>query len=102
MVCISTDFVLKMDCQNDVAYENKNDASAAALKKSVQIELFNKKQCSYKPYECSQLSLIGFKYCSKHILNDKNAPYKQCSYAFPNNGKKCHLPALRNDKKEIG
>lgn len=91
-----------MDCQVSNANEKNADASTAALKKSVQLELYNKKQCSYKPYECSQLSLNGYKYCARHILNDKNAPFKQCSYAFPTNGKKCHMPALRNDKKEIG
>ncbi|KAL3286902.1 hypothetical protein HHI36_001388 [Cryptolaemus montrouzieri] len=78
------------------------DPSTAALKKAVQVELQNKKQCSYQPYECSQLSLDGYKYCSRHILNDKNAPFKQCNYTYPNNGKKCHLPALRGDKKDIG
>ncbi|XP_044746265.1 KAT8 regulatory NSL complex subunit 2 [Coccinella septempunctata] len=88
-----------MDNQNNTC----SDALTAALKKSVQLELYNKKQCSYKPYECSQLSLNGYNYCSRHILNDKNAPFKQCTYTFPNNnGKKCHMPALRNDKKEIG
>ncbi|KAK9873980.1 hypothetical protein WA026_002331 [Henosepilachna vigintioctopunctata] len=77
------------------------DMSTAALKKALQIELHNKKPCSYQPYECSQLSLDGFNFCAKHILNEKNAPFKQCHYTYPNNGKKCHLPAVKGDLTEI-
>ncbi|KAJ8960136.1 hypothetical protein NQ318_003855 [Aromia moschata] len=77
-------------------------AAAAALRAELEIELQNKKQCSYKPYECTQLTLDGHKYCLKHILQDKNSPFKQCSFVYTSNGKRCQLPAPRGDKKDYG
>lgn len=74
--------------------------AVAALRAEVQIELQNKKQCAYQPYECSQLTLDGYNYCSRHILEDKNAPFRQCSFVYTSNGKRCHLPAPKGDKKE--
>lgn len=75
-------------------------AAVAALRAELQIELQNKKQCSYRPYECTQLSLDGYNYCARHILEEKGAPYRQCSYMYTSSGKKCHLPAPRGDKRE--
>lgn len=72
---------------------------AEFLKAQLKIELQNIKQCTYKVYECTQLTLDGYNYCLRHILNDKNAPYKQCSYVYNTNGKRCFLPAPK-DKKE--
>ncbi|RZC42961.1 KAT8 regulatory NSL complex subunit 2 [Asbolus verrucosus] len=74
----------------------------AALKAELEIELKNKKQCAYKPYECTQLTLDGFHYCLKHILQDKTAPYKQCSYIYASNGKRCQLAAPKIEKKDFG
>lgn len=75
-------------------------AAVAALRAELQIELQNKKQCSYRPYECTQLSLDGYNYCARHILEEKRAPFRQCSYVYTSSGKKCHLPAPRGDKRE--
>ncbi|XP_022911864.1 KAT8 regulatory NSL complex subunit 2 isoform X2 [Onthophagus taurus] len=74
----------------------------AALRMQLQIELQNKKQCTYKPFECTQLTLDGYNYCLRHILEDKNAPFKQCSYVYTANGKRCYMPALKSDKKDFG
>ncbi|KAJ8927027.1 hypothetical protein NQ314_020590 [Rhamnusium bicolor] len=76
--------------------------TAAALRAELEIELQNKKQCSCQPYECTQLTLDGYKFCLKHILQDKNSPFKQCSFVYTNNGKRCQLPAPRGDKKDYG
>lgn len=73
---------------------------AAALRAELQIELQNKKQCAYQPYECTQLTLDGFNYCPRHILEDKNAPFRQCSFVYTINGKRCYMPAPKADKKE--
>ncbi|KAG5891997.1 hypothetical protein JTB14_007745 [Gonioctena quinquepunctata] len=81
--------------------KNELDA-AAALRAELEVELKNKKQCTYQSYECTQLSLDGYDFCSKHILQDKNAPFKQCSYIYNTNGKRCHLPAPRGDRKDYG
>ncbi|KAF2893691.1 hypothetical protein ILUMI_12480, partial [Ignelater luminosus] len=74
----------------------------AALKAKLEMELKNIKQCAYKSYECTQLTLDGYNYCLRHVLQDKNAPYKQCAYMYSSNGKRCHFPALKDKKDSIG
>ena len=83
-------------------YATAGNKDVAALKAELEIELKNKKQCTYKPYECTQLTLDGFNYCLKHILQDKAAPYKQCSYIYASNGKRCQLAAPKIEKKDCG
>ncbi|XP_060530522.1 KAT8 regulatory NSL complex subunit 2 isoform X2 [Cylas formicarius] len=76
--------------------------AVAVLRAEIIMELQNKQKCSYGSYECTQLSIEGYKYCLKHILSDKNAPFKQCTYIYQSSGKRCHLPAPKGDKKEYG
>ncbi|XP_020286142.1 KAT8 regulatory NSL complex subunit 2 isoform X2 [Pseudomyrmex gracilis] len=57
--------------------------------------------CLYTSYECTQPCLEGYMYCSKHILEDTNAPYKQCAFVYNTNGKKCQNPALKLDRRDI-
>ncbi|CAH0550081.1 unnamed protein product [Brassicogethes aeneus] len=76
--------------------------AAAVLRAELEIELKNKKKCAYQPYECTQLTIDHYKYCLKHILQDKNAPYKQCSYVYSSSGKRCNLAAPKGDKKDYG
>ncbi|CAG9863610.1 unnamed protein product [Phyllotreta striolata] len=87
---------------NYKASRSQSEMEEAVLRAELENELKNKKQCTYVPFECTQLSLDGYKYCSKHILQDKNAPYKQCSFIYSSNGKRCNLPAPRSDKKDYG
>ncbi|KAA0707099.1 NSL complex subunit 2 [Triplophysa tibetana] len=56
--------------------------------------------CSYTQRPCSHPRLEGFEFCIKHILEDKNAPYKQCSYVSNKNGKRCPNAAPKPDKKD--
>ncbi|XP_048523753.1 KAT8 regulatory NSL complex subunit 2 isoform X2 [Dendroctonus ponderosae] len=74
----------------------------AFLRAQVEVELHNKRHCAYESYQCSHLTIDGYKYCVKHILNDKNAPYKQCNFIYQNNSKRCHLPAPKSDRKDYG
>lgn len=85
-----------------VEEKSKTQDAAAALRAELEIELKNKKQCAYQSYECTQLTVDGYKYCLKHILQDKNAPFKQCNYIYSFNGKRCHLPAPKSEKKDFG
>ncbi|KOX67798.1 KAT8 regulatory NSL complex subunit 2 [Melipona quadrifasciata] len=57
--------------------------------------------CLYSSYECSQPCLEGFNYCAKHILEDPNAPYKQCGFVYNINGRKCQNPAPILDRRDI-
>ncbi|GAB6031975.1 KAT8 regulatory NSL complex subunit 2 [Chamberlinius hualienensis] len=45
--------------------------------------------CSYPHRVCTRNRLDGYEYCCKHILEDKTAPYRQCNYVYPKNGRKC-------------
>lgn len=74
--------------------------AAAALRAQLHQELESKKICAYQPHECSQLTLEGYDYCLRHIMEDKSAPYRQCSFVYNNNGKRCHLPAPKGEKKD--
>ncbi|KAK9679791.1 putative DNA-binding domain [Popillia japonica] len=94
--------VLKSVKLNAASPNSLAAAKVAALRMQLQIELQNKRQCAYKPYECTQLTLDGYNYCLRHILEDKNAPFKQCSYVYTTNGKRCYMPAPKSDKKEFG
>ncbi|XP_076023180.1 KAT8 regulatory NSL complex subunit 2 [Genypterus blacodes] len=56
--------------------------------------------CSFTQRPCSQPRLDGFEFCIKHILEDKNAPYKQCSYVSTKNGKRCPNAAPKVERKD--
>ncbi|XP_012676236.1 KAT8 regulatory NSL complex subunit 2 [Clupea harengus] len=56
--------------------------------------------CSYSHRPCSQPRLDGLEFCIKHVLEDKSAPYKQCSYVSNKNGKRCPNAAPKPEKKE--
>uniref|UniRef100_A0A8D2P4X9 KAT8 regulatory NSL complex subunit 2 n=8 Tax=Passeriformes TaxID=9126 RepID=A0A8D2P4X9_ZOSLA len=48
--------------------------------------------CAFAPRPCSQPRLEGQEFCIKHILEDRNAPFKQCSYVSTKNGKRLAFP----------
>jgi len=50
--------------------------------------------CSYRRRTCMRNKLEGYDYCIRHILEDRNAPYKQCSYVSSRTGHKCPEAAL--------
>ncbi|KAM9321488.1 KAT8 regulatory NSL complex subunit 2 [Gastrophryne carolinensis] len=56
--------------------------------------------CAYTHRPCSQPRLDGYEFCIKHILEDRNAPYKQCSYISTKNGRRCSAAAPKPDKKD--
>ncbi|XP_022618931.1 KAT8 regulatory NSL complex subunit 2 isoform X2 [Seriola dumerili] len=56
--------------------------------------------CSFTQRPCSQPRLEGLEFCIKHILEDKNAPYKQCSYVSAKNGKRCPNAAPKVERKD--
>ncbi|XP_073470184.1 KAT8 regulatory NSL complex subunit 2 isoform X1 [Aquarana catesbeiana] len=56
--------------------------------------------CAYTHRPCSQPRIEGYEFCIKHILEDRNAPYKQCSYVSNKNGRRCTVAAPKPDKKD--
>lgn len=45
--------------------------------------------CSYSDKICMQRRLNGYAFCIRHILQDKNAPFKRCQYVARYNGIQC-------------
>ncbi|KAK7865618.1 hypothetical protein R5R35_009785 [Gryllus longicercus] len=58
--------------------------------------------CAYAAYTCTRPCLEHYDYCLRHILEDRRAPYKQCSFVYGANGRRCQMPTLRTDKKDSG
>lgn len=51
-----------------------------------------KRLCSFSQKICKQHRLNGFAFCIRHILEDKNSPFKQCQYKTKANGERCFNP----------
>src|ERR1700761_6776548 len=56
--------------------------------------------CSYVHRICLQNRLDGFSYCIRHILEDRSAPFRQCSYIHPHSGKRCPNAARRTERRD--
>ncbi|WAR05797.1 KANL2-like protein [Mya arenaria] len=56
--------------------------------------------CMYNHRVCMQNRLEGYEYCLKHILEDKNAPFKQCSYVSSKSSKRCTAASPKSDRKD--
>ncbi|MEE6471258.1 hypothetical protein FKM82_009225 [Ascaphus truei] len=56
--------------------------------------------CSFTHRPCSQARMDGYEFCIKHILEDKNAPFKQCSYVSTKNSRRCPNAAPKPEKKD--
>uniref|UniRef100_A0A8C8EB72 KAT8 regulatory NSL complex subunit 2 n=1 Tax=Otus sunia TaxID=257818 RepID=A0A8C8EB72_9STRI len=56
--------------------------------------------CAFTHRQCSQPRLEGQEFCIKHILEDRSAPFKQCSYVSTKNGKRCPNAAPKPEKKD--
>uniref|UniRef100_A0A182MFL4 KAT8 regulatory NSL complex subunit 2 n=1 Tax=Anopheles culicifacies TaxID=139723 RepID=A0A182MFL4_9DIPT len=74
-----------------------------ALRTQIQLEIEQKaKVCANTQYECTLPRVDSYLYCFRHILQDPNAPYKQCEYVFPND-RRCLEPSPKYDvKKDYG
>ena len=56
--------------------------------------------CTYGHRTCMHNRLEGYEYCIRHILEDKNAPYKQCTYISNKNNKRCPNAAHKGERKD--
>nr|XP_014293258.1 KAT8 regulatory NSL complex subunit 2 isoform X3 [Halyomorpha halys] len=82
-------------------HKASSGSGTSTVKKSF-TKLTSDPVCRYKNRVCHQPVLDKYDYCLKHILEDKSAPYKPCGYAYPNNNKRCLIPALKSEKSDIG
>lgn len=77
------DAVTKKDQGNEIMFEGKNIHSSP---------IDGKLLCSYSEKLCKQRRLNGYAFCIRHVLEDKNAPFKQCQYVAKYNGQQCTNP----------
>lgn len=58
--------------------------------------------CNYSQYLCRRERINGHDFCARHILEDKNAPYKPCNfqYARIHPHRRCPRPAPKTDRKD--
>nr|CAH0110541.1 unnamed protein product [Daphnia galeata] len=55
--------------------------------------------CHNTLYNCSQSCVEGFSYCLDHISEDRNAPYRSCTFVFAN-GKRCATNVLKGERRD--
>lgn len=55
--------------------------------------------CAYLHKICLNNRLEGHKYCIDHIMNDKTAPYRQCTYVHVITGRRCPRAAHKVDRR---
>lgn len=55
--------------------------------------------CAYLHKICLNNRLEGHKYCIDHIMNDKTAPYRQCTYVHSITGRRCARAAHKVDRR---
>lgn len=55
--------------------------------------------CAYLHKICLNNRLEGHKYCIDHIMNDKTAPYRQCTFVHAVTGRRCTRAAHKVDRK---
>lgn len=65
-------------------------------------ETITASNCQYPNRKCHQAVIPSYSYCIRHILEDKNAPYRPCSFTYPNSNKKCPLAAPKGEKRDSG
>lgn len=56
--------------------------------------------CNYMHRVCLQGRVEGYEYCTRHILEDKTAPFRQCAYTHAQSGRRCAYAAPKTDKRE--
>ncbi|KAE8742684.1 hypothetical protein FOCC_FOCC011716 [Frankliniella occidentalis] len=82
--------------------QSQQQPPPAPLSKTNAERLLKDNKCRFKQYDCSLSRLEGYNYCMQHILEDKNAPYKPCSFVFAYNGRPCLKPASKADHRNKG
>ncbi|XP_034243183.1 KAT8 regulatory NSL complex subunit 2 [Thrips palmi] len=84
------------------SHQQSQQPPPAPLSKAAAERALRDAKCRYKQYDCSLSRLDGYHYCMQHILEDKAAPYKPCSYVFAFNGRPCSKPAYKGDRRNNG
>ena len=79
--------------------EPQDEASKEAKKKHAQVD--PTVQCLSSRKVCKRKRLKGFDFCHKHILEDKNSPFQQCSFIIKSTDERCLNPAPKAESKKM-
>lgn len=78
---------------------NRSRVSESQLSGSPFSSSSGRELCGYTHRVCLQNRLEGYNYCIRHILVEKSAPFKQCSYIHPISNKRCPNAARKTERK---
>lgn len=78
--------------------EEKQDVPKEVKKKQTQID--PSIQCLFSRKVCKRKRLRGFDFCHKHIFEDKNSPFQQCSFIIKSTEERCVNPAPKAENKK--
>lgn len=70
------------------------------LREGVYQDIEKAKACSNPTYECSLPRLDGYEYCIRHILRDGKGNFRQCSFVYASNNRKCMNAVPKHDLKK--
>ncbi|XP_050406151.1 KAT8 regulatory NSL complex subunit 2 isoform X2 [Patella vulgata] len=56
--------------------------------------------CNYGNRICMKHRLEGYEFCIRHVLEDKTAPFKQCSFVPGRKGERCPNATPKGDRKD--
>ncbi|CAL1533944.1 unnamed protein product [Lymnaea stagnalis] len=78
-----------------------NRSVKAQFVKTAKVPSLNKEGsfCKYTHRICMQNAVDGYEFCIRHILEDKAAPFKQCSY-MTKSGRRCPTAAPKQERKD--
>lgn len=75
-------------------------SQSKSVSKKMDYSCNNSNMCNYTHRICLRNKLEGSDYCIRHILHDKNAQFKQCSFVHPHSHKRCSNAARKTERKD--
>lgn len=78
----------------------KSSTKLAVIRQSRPANPSTAQFCNYSPRVCMRARLDGYEFCIRHILEDKNSPYKQCTYVSGKTNRRCTAAAPRLEKRD--
>lgn len=78
----------------------KSSTKLAVLRQTRSANPSTAQFCNYSPRVCMRTRLDGYEFCVRHILEDKNSPYKQCTYVSGKTNRRCTAAAPRLEKRD--
>lgn len=82
----------------DAEADSKQEGMKESKKRQAQVDA--SVQCLFSRKVCKRKRLKGFDFCHKHIFEDKNSPFQQCSFIIKSTEERCINPAPKAENKK--